>query len=100
MGGEDHRHIRRHLVEFLDEHGTFGLQAFDHEAVVHDLVPDIDRRAVALQRPLDDLDRPVDPGAEPARPGQPDGQGPPDIRGRALVVVPHGSRDRDVGGRR
>ena len=35
--------------------------------VVHDLVPDIDRRAVFLQRALDDLDGAHDTGAEAAR---------------------------------
>ena len=43
--------------------------------VVHDLVPDIDRRAVFRDGPLDDLDGPVDPGAEAARAGQKDLQG-------------------------
>jgi hypothetical protein len=36
---------------------------------VDDLVPDIDRRAIALERQLDDLDRAVDAGAEAARGG-------------------------------
>jgi hypothetical protein len=32
-----------------------------------DLVPHVDRRAEPLERKLDDLDRPVDTGAEAAR---------------------------------
>ena len=51
------------------------LQAVDHEAVVHDLVAHIDRRAPFLERHLDDLDRPVDAGAEAARRGEVEGQG-------------------------
>ena len=35
--------------------------------VVDDLVPDVDRRAVLLEQPLDDLDRAVDAGAERPR---------------------------------
>ena len=57
---------------FLDEHRALGLQAFDHVLVVHDLVPHIDRRAVFLQRALDDLDRAHHAGAETARLGQND----------------------------
>jgi hypothetical protein len=48
----------------LTKHRALGLQAFDDVFVVDDLVPDIDRRAIAFERLLDDLDRPVDPGAE------------------------------------
>ena len=47
-----------------------GAQPLDDVAVVHDLVADIDRRAVFLERALDDLDRAFDPGAEASRLGQ------------------------------
>ena len=47
-------------------------QALDDVAVVDDLVADIDRRAVALERALDDLDGAVDAGAEAARAGEQD----------------------------
>src|SRR5438067_1414135 len=40
-----------------------------------DLVADIDRRAVPLQRQLDDADRTVDAGAEAARGGDEQGEG-------------------------
>ena len=63
-----------HLVELLDEHRALGLQAVDHEPVVDDLVADIDRRAVVLERQLDDPDRAVDAGAEAARRGEVEGQ--------------------------
>ena len=51
------------------------LRLVDHVAVVDDLVADIDRRAEALQRQLDDLDRPVDAGAEAARRAEQDASG-------------------------
>ena len=54
VGGEHHRHAVGHLVELVDEHRALGLQAVDDEAVVDDLVADIDRRAIALERQLDD----------------------------------------------
>jgi hypothetical protein len=67
VGGEDTGCLsRRDLVELLDEDGALA-QALHDEAVVDDLVADIDRRAVLLERQLDDLDRPVDAGAEAAR---------------------------------
>ena len=67
MGAEDGHGARRHLAQILDENRAFGLQALDHVFVVHDLVADIDRRAVFLQRPLDDLDGAHDAGAKAAR---------------------------------
>ena len=73
MGGEDHRRLGvRDFVELLDEHRALGLQALDHVAVVHDLVADVDRRAVALERLLDRIDRPHHAGAEAARGAQQD----------------------------
>ena len=60
-----------HLVEFVHEHGALALaQILDDMSVVHDLVADVDRRAVLGERPLDDLDRTVDAGAEAAWLGQ------------------------------
>ena len=67
VGGEDDRHSVRHLVELGHEHRALGLEAVDDELVVDDLVADVDRSPVALQRQLDDPDRPVDSGAEAAR---------------------------------
>ena len=46
---------------------ALALELFDHMPIVHDLVPDIDRRAVFLERPVDDVDRPDDARAEAAR---------------------------------
>jgi hypothetical protein len=42
--GEHHRlAVIGDLVQLLDEDGALGLQRLHHEAVVDDLVPDIDR---------------------------------------------------------
>jgi hypothetical protein len=48
--GKDHGPVVRHLVELVDEDRALGLEVLDHEAIVDDLVPDIDRPAVTLQR--------------------------------------------------
>ena len=75
MGGEDHRHAVGHLVQLAHEHRALRLQAVDDELVVDDLVADIDRRAVALERQLDDADGAVDAGAEAARRRDQQGEG-------------------------
>ena len=77
MRGKHHRALAvlgRDFVELLDEHRAQFLQPFDDIAIVHDLVADIDRRAVFLQRQHDDLDGAVDAGAEAARLAEPDRQ--------------------------
>jgi hypothetical protein len=79
---EHHRTVVRHLVELLDEDRPLGLEARDDGAVVHDLVADIDRPAVALDGALDDLDGTIDAGAEAARAGEQD-------RERRLVGLYH-----------
>ena len=69
----EHRHgVRRHFGQLLDEHRALGLEILDDVLVVHDLVAHIDRRAVLLQRALDDLDRTHHAGAEAAGLGQDD----------------------------
>ena len=67
---EDHGGAVRHLVELVHEHGAESAQPLDNEAVVHHLVAHVDRRAEELERALDDVDRPVHPGAEAARVGE------------------------------
>lgn len=62
---EDHRGIVGHFVEFFDEDRTTLFEVVDNEAVVHDFVPHIDRRAQRFDRTLDDLDRTVDTGTKP-----------------------------------
>jgi hypothetical protein len=70
MRGKHHMGTGGHLVQLVDENGPSCPQAVDHEFVVHDFVPHIDRRAMALQRLLDDLDRAVHACAE-SRAGRP-----------------------------
>ena len=70
MRGKDHRlaaMLRRYLVQFLDEDRALGFEPLDHIAIVNDLVPDIDRRAIGLEGQDDDLDRAIDAGTEAAR---------------------------------
>ena len=66
--------LRRHFAQFLNEDRAARLQPLDHIAVMHDLMPDIDRRAMLLQRQHDNLDRPVNAGAKAARAAEADGQ--------------------------
>ncbi len=47
-------------------------EVVDDVAVVHDFVAHVDRRAVLLERALDDGDRAIDAGAEAARIGEQD----------------------------
>ena len=72
MGGEHDRAVVGHLVEFVDEHRALRLEVLDHVAIVHDLVADVDRPAIAFDRALHDLDGTVDAGAEAARAGEQD----------------------------
>ena len=44
------------LGQIVDEDRALVLQALDHVFVVHDLVPHVDRRAIFLERSLDDFD--------------------------------------------
>ncbi len=65
--GAEHGHgAGRNLGEVLDEDRAFVLQALDHVFVMHDLVPDIDRRAVLLKRAFHDFDGAHDTGAKAA----------------------------------
>jgi len=48
----------------VDEHRSEPLETAHDMVVVHDLVPDVDRRAMLGEQALDDLDRTVDPRAE------------------------------------
>src|SRR6266511_4095249 len=64
---EDGHRALRHLGELLDENGAFGLEAVDDELVVNDLVAHVDRRAVFLERALDNFDGAYHTGAETPR---------------------------------
>ena len=72
VGAEYDGRAGRDLVELVDEDGAAPFQAVDHEAVVHHFVTHIDGRSVELQDALDDLDGPVDTGAEAAWVGEED----------------------------
>ena len=72
VGGEHHDGSFGHLVGLLDEHRTGLGQRFDHVAVVHDLMPDVDGCAVFLQRTFDGLDGTIDAGAVPTGLGKQD----------------------------
>ncbi|GLU33442.1 hypothetical protein Busp01_32840 [Trinickia caryophylli] len=61
-----HRTVR-HFVQFFDELCALAAQIFDNVPVMHDLVANINGRAVPLQRTIDDLDRTDDARAEAAR---------------------------------
>ncbi len=88
VGRENHRPVGgRHLVELLHEDRALLPQALDHVLVVHDLVADIDRRAVFLERPLDRVDRPHHARAEAARGAEQDFQ-------RGFAGVHGGSKGR------
>ncbi len=69
VGAEYGNRAFRYFVELFDENSPLRAQRFDDVLIMDDLVPDIDRRSVESQRPLDDLDCPLDAGAKPARLG-------------------------------
>src|SRR3546814_18013355 len=81
------------LVEFVDEYGALGGQAVDDEAIMDDLVPHIDRRAVLRQRPFDDLDGTIDAGTEAERGSQHKGK----LRAGMGSHRPYCSAFRDLG---
>ena len=68
--GEHHDRPLGHLVGLVDEDRARLGQRLDHVDVVHDLVADVHRRAVLLQRPLDRLDGAVHARAVPAGLGE------------------------------
>ena len=75
VGAEHHRPAVGHFVELVDEHRAHAAKPVDDELVVDDLVPDIDRRTVQLDRLFDDRDCPVNSGAKAARRGNQDMKG-------------------------
>ena len=88
VGAEDGDGAGRNLVDVLDEAGALAAQRGDDVLVVDDFVPDVDRRAMDLQRPFDDVDRPHDPGAEPPRLREHHLQGPLGHRPSPTAVTP------------
>ena len=63
VGGEDHGLTGRDLVELLDEDRAARLEVGDDVLVVDDLLADVDRGAVEVERLLDRDDGAVDTGA-------------------------------------
>jgi hypothetical protein len=75
MGGEHHRPAVGNLVQFVDEDRALFLQGFDDEAVVDDLMADIDRGSIQVDGAFHHMDGAVDTGAESTGTGQDDGKG-------------------------
>ena len=59
-----------HLGQVFDEDRAARFQVIDHIGVVHNFMAHVDGGTKFEQRPLDDLDRTIDPGAKAARLGQ------------------------------
>ena len=66
----DDRRALGHVALVLDEDRASRLEVADDVDVVDDLLADVHRRAVVLERPLDRLDGALDAGAVAARGGQ------------------------------
>ena len=75
VGREDDDRPLGDLLGLLDEDRAAILQGLHDVGVVHDLLADVDGRAVLLKRLLDRLDRAVDPRAVTARLGYQDTTG-------------------------
>ena len=61
--GKNHHRALRDFLGLLHEDRAALLQRPDHMGVMHDLLADVHRSPESLQRHLDRLDSPVDPGA-------------------------------------
>ena len=67
VGGEHDGRALRNLGLLVDEDGAACLEVADDVEVVDDLLADVDRRPVEVERLLDRVDRALDPGAVAAR---------------------------------
>ena len=67
---EDHALSRRHLVQILDEDGSFLLERLEHETVVYYLVAHVEGTPVGPQRAAHGLDRAVYARTKAARLGK------------------------------
>ena len=85
MRGEDDRRALGRLDLVLDEDRAARLEIADDVRVVDDLVPDVDRRAVVLERELDGLDGALHAGTEAARRSEEDA-----LDHAAMVATPSG----------
>ena len=55
----------RHLIQLFHKHRPFLPERIDDMAAMHDLMANIDRGAVLLERQIHNVDRPIDTGAKP-----------------------------------
>ena len=94
MGTEYYRCIIGHIIQFFDKNCTQARQPIDHEAVMHNFMPDIDRCTEKLQRTLDDLNRPVNTGTETTGIGELDVHHSADARFSAIVCNRLSSNNR------
>jgi hypothetical protein len=69
VGRQDTNRTGGDLVFVIDEDRAETLQPLHDVVVVDDLVAHVDGPSMLLEQDLDDLDRPVNPGAERARRG-------------------------------
>jgi hypothetical protein len=67
MGAKDQLRPAWHFVDRLNETDAAISKGADHVEVVDDLMEDIDRRSISLQRPFYSLNRHLHTGAKPAR---------------------------------
>ena len=72
MRREQQPRIERHFLQAFDEHGPLIAETLHDMAIMHDLVVDVDRRAVELDRAVERVDRHIDAGTKTARAGQQD----------------------------
>jgi hypothetical protein len=70
---KDHGRLRfGDFVQLLHKNGAFGSQGLHHVPVVDDLMANVDRSAILLERQLDNLDGAIDTGTKTARGGYQD----------------------------
>jgi hypothetical protein len=64
---KDDRRPKRRVGLGLHEDRAASLEVADDVSVVHDLMPNVNRRPVMLERQLNSLDSPLYAGAKPPR---------------------------------
>ena len=91
MGRIDDNRAHRDVGDIFDEDDTALLKTSHDVLVVHDGVPDVDRRTVDFQGKIHDLDRVGDAGAKPARRGEDDLFHGPSLPGGRIVHLLRGT---------
>ena len=64
VGAENQGGAVGHFVQMFDKDRAASAQIIHHKAVMHDLVAHVDRCAKQFQRPFDNADGPIHPGAK------------------------------------